>query len=64
MSHAIVKASELGSCWRPERFCGGECKSLPTCQKKKEKQTCKTHFKSSKTEVVFAPGAGGIDYQI
>jgi hypothetical protein len=64
MTTAIVKASELGSCWRPERFLGGECKLLPTCHKKKEKQTCKAHCKKSKTEVEFAPGAGGIDYQI
>jgi hypothetical protein len=63
MSVAIVKSSELGTCWRPERFCGGECKALPTC-KKKEKQTCKSYCKKSLKEIEFAPGAGGIDYQI
>lgn len=64
MNVAIAKFSELGTCWRSERFCGGECKYLPTCQKKKEKQTCKAYYKKNLKEIEWAPGAGGIDYQI
>ena len=71
MAYAIVKSSELGSCWRPERFCSGECKYLPTCRKNKNKQgkdgplpDCKAYFRGTKTEVIYGPGLGGVDYQI
>jgi hypothetical protein len=71
MGVAIAKFSELESCWRPERFCGGECKYLLTCHKNRDKdgrkgplRDCKAYLKTKLTEVVFGPGAGGIDYQI
>lgn len=36
--------SQLGTnCWKPERFCGGECIRVPTC-KYPEKGSCNAHI--------------------
>jgi hypothetical protein len=39
-----ARASQLGSnCWKPVRFCGGECKKTKVCPYP-EKKTCEAHY--------------------
>lgn len=51
--HSIVKNSFLGiNCWKPVRFCGGECKKTETCTYP-EKKTCKAHI--NKVKIIRIP---------
>lgn len=53
MKHTIIKSSILGTnCWKPVRFCGGECKKTETC-KFPEKNTCKAYI--NKVKVIHIP---------
>ena len=40
MEAVIVKASQLGNCWSPHRFCGGRCLRVMGCTYP-EKVDCK-----------------------
>jgi hypothetical protein len=60
----IVRFGELGNCWAPGRFTGGECKRVEEC-KYPEKKTCKAFLWLSKSKLVTANGhENGIEYNI